>query len=112
MQHRGIRLATNTLFPDSSWLSGRRPMPRTWCRKRRCSRSEHSIRSRPVTSDLDDTPDLYIYARSGQAGFPTQGPDPAATLLDKLGTERIVKAINSPVSLCRITIMGTPRGGC
>ena len=33
---------------------------------------------RPVTSDLDDTPDLYLYARSGQAGFPTQGPDPAA----------------------------------
>lgn len=49
---------------------------------------------RPVTSDLDDTPDLYIYARSGQAGFPTQGPDPAAALLDKLGTERIVEAIN------------------
>jgi RNA polymerase sigma-70 factor, ECF subfamily len=49
---------------------------------------------RPVTSDLDDTPDLYIYARSGAAGFPTQGPDPAAALLDKLGTERIVKAIN------------------
>ena len=49
---------------------------------------------RPVTSDLDDTPDLYIYARSGEAGFPTQGPDPAAALLDKLGTERIVKAIN------------------
>ena len=51
-------------------------------------------RSRPVTSDLDDTPDLYIYARSGEAGFPTQGPDPAAQLLDKLGTERIVAAIN------------------
>ena len=49
---------------------------------------------RPVTSDLDDTPDLYIYARSGQAGFPTQGPDPAGQLLDKLGTERIVGAIN------------------
>jgi RNA polymerase sigma-70 factor (ECF subfamily) len=51
-------------------------------------------RSRPVTSDLDDTPDLYVYARSGEAGFPTQGPDPAAQLLDKLGTERIVAAIN------------------
>jgi RNA polymerase sigma-70 factor (ECF subfamily) len=50
-------------------------------------------KSRPVTSDLDDTPDLYLYARSGQAGFPTQGPDPAAQLLDKLGTERIVAAI-------------------
>jgi RNA polymerase sigma-70 factor, ECF subfamily len=51
-------------------------------------------KSRPVTSDLDDTPDLYIYARSGEAGFPTQGPDPAAQLLEKLGTERIVAAIN------------------
>ena len=50
-------------------------------------------KSRPVTSDLDDTPDLYLYARSGQAGFPTQGPDPAAELLDKLGTERIVAAM-------------------
>jgi RNA polymerase sigma-70 factor (ECF subfamily) len=49
---------------------------------------------RPVASDLDDTPDLYIYARAGEAGFPTQGPDPAAQLLDKLGTERIVEAIN------------------
>jgi RNA polymerase sigma-70 factor (ECF subfamily) len=47
-----------------------------------------------VTSDLDDTPDLYIYARSGEAGFPTQGPDPASQLLDKLGTERIVAAID------------------
>ena len=51
-------------------------------------------KSRPVTSDLDDTPDLYLYARSGQAGFPTQGPDPAAQLLEKLGTERIVGAIS------------------
>lgn len=50
-------------------------------------------KSRPVTSDLDDAPDLYIYARSGQAGFPTQGPDPAAQLLETLGTERIVAAI-------------------
>jgi RNA polymerase sigma-70 factor (ECF subfamily) len=51
-------------------------------------------KSRPVTSDLDDTPDLYLYARSGQAGFPTAGPDPAAQLLDKLGTERVVAAID------------------
>ena len=48
---------------------------------------------RPVTSDLDDTPDLYLYARSAEAGFPTQGPDPAAQLLDQLGTERVVAAI-------------------
>jgi RNA polymerase sigma-70 factor, ECF subfamily len=51
-------------------------------------------KSRPVTSDLDDTPDLYLYARSAEAGFPTTGPDPAAQLLDQLGTERIVTAID------------------
>jgi RNA polymerase sigma-70 factor (ECF subfamily) len=50
-------------------------------------------KSRPVTSDLDDPPDLYLYARSGQAGFPTQGSDPASELLESLGTERIVAAI-------------------
>ncbi len=50
-------------------------------------------KSRPVTSDLDDTPDLYLYARSAETGFPTAGPDPAAQLLDKLGTERVVEAI-------------------
>lgn len=50
-------------------------------------------KSRPVTSDLDDTPDLYLYARSGPAGFPTQGADPAAQLLEKLGTERIAAAM-------------------
>jgi RNA polymerase sigma-70 factor (ECF subfamily) len=51
-------------------------------------------RCRPVTSDLDDTPDLYLYARSGEAGYPTGGPDPASLLLDKLGTERVVEAVN------------------
>jgi RNA polymerase sigma-70 factor, ECF subfamily len=51
-------------------------------------------KSRPVTSDLDDTPDLYLFARSAEAGFPTQGPDPAAQLLDQLGTERVVAAID------------------
>jgi RNA polymerase sigma-70 factor (ECF subfamily) len=50
-------------------------------------------KSRPVASDLDDTPDLYLYARAGQEGFPTQGPDPASELLEALGTERIVAAI-------------------
>ena len=54
---------------------------------------------RPVTSDLDDKPDLYLYARSAEAGFPTQGPDPAAQLLDKLGTERVVAAIDRAIAL-------------
>lgn len=60
-----------------------------------CYFSKHRReKSRPVTSDFDDTPDLYLYARSAEAGFPTQGPDPAALLLDQLGTERVVAAIN------------------
>lgn len=46
------------------------------------------------TLDLDDTPDLYLYARSGEVGFPTRGPDPAAQLFEKLGTERVTEAIN------------------
>ena len=50
-------------------------------------------KSRPVTADLDDTPDLYLYARSAGAGFPTAGLDPAAELLERLGTERVVAAI-------------------
>lgn len=50
-------------------------------------------KTRPVTSDLDDTPDLYLYARSAETGFPTAGPDPAAQLLDTLGTERVAAAI-------------------
>jgi RNA polymerase sigma-70 factor (ECF subfamily) len=44
--------------------------------------------------DLDDTPDLYLYARSGEVGFPTDGPDPASALLDRLGTERVVAALD------------------
>lgn len=43
-------------------------------------------RSRPVT-------DLYL-SRWSEAGFPTRGPDPAAQLLDKLGAQRIVDAVN------------------
>jgi RNA polymerase sigma-70 factor (ECF subfamily) len=50
-------------------------------------------KSRPVTADLDDTPDLYLYARSAETGFPTAGPDPAGQLFEKLGTERGVAAM-------------------
>jgi RNA polymerase sigma-70 factor (ECF subfamily) len=58
-----------------------------------CYRSKYRRDRRRPTVDLDDTPDLYLYARSGQAGFPTEGPDPAAALFDKLGTERVVAAL-------------------
>jgi RNA polymerase sigma-70 factor, ECF subfamily len=58
-----------------------------------CYRSKYRRDRRRPTVDLDDTPDLYLYARSGEVGFPTDGPDPAAALLDKLGTEQVVAAL-------------------
>jgi RNA polymerase sigma-70 factor (ECF subfamily) len=58
-----------------------------------CYRSKYRRDRRRPTVDLDDTPDLYLYARSGEAGFPTEGPDPATALFDKLGTERVVAAL-------------------
>jgi RNA polymerase sigma-70 factor (ECF subfamily) len=48
---------------------------------------------RPQTVDFDDTPDLFLYAQSAQNGLPYTGDDPAATLLDRLGTERVAEAI-------------------
>jgi RNA polymerase sigma-70 factor, ECF subfamily len=49
----------------------------------------------PLDGDprLDDTPDLYLYARSAAAGDPMDGPDPAAGLLERLGPERVVAAL-------------------
>jgi RNA polymerase sigma-70 factor, ECF subfamily len=50
---------------------------------------------RPSTVSFDDLPDLYVYGRSATAGLPTTGPDPAAELIDKLGTERVVQALDA-----------------
>jgi RNA polymerase sigma-70 factor (ECF subfamily) len=52
-----------------------------------------TVERRPVTVDLDDTPDLYLYARSADIGRPADGDTPATLLLDQLGTERIIDAI-------------------
>lgn len=59
-----------------------------------CFYSKHRRRKREVvTLDWDDTPDLFLYARSHEAGLPTTGPDPAGQLLERLGTERVTEAI-------------------
>jgi RNA polymerase sigma-70 factor (ECF subfamily) len=50
-------------------------------------------RRRPQTVDFDDTPDLYLYARSAQTGLPYTGEDPAALLLDRMGAERVAESI-------------------
>ena len=56
---------------------------------------ESTCRDEPGGSalDLDDTPDLLIYARSASAGLPTSGDQPAAELLDRLGSERVMAAL-------------------
>jgi RNA polymerase sigma-70 factor, ECF subfamily len=60
----------------------------------RCFWARHrQARRRPSTVDFDDTPDLYLYARSAEHGLPYQGEDPAAALIERLGTERVVEAI-------------------
>lgn len=48
---------------------------------------------RAATVDLEDTPDLYLYARSAECGLAWEGEDPAAMLVNELGTERITQAI-------------------
>lgn len=48
---------------------------------------------RPETVDFDDTPDLYLYARSAEHGLQWQGEDPARALIDRLGAERVAEAI-------------------
>jgi len=50
---------------------------------------------RPSTVSFDDLPDLHLYSQSATAGLPTTGPDPAAELIDKLGTERVVQALDA-----------------
>lgn len=57
-------------------------------------RCDYSRPRPPAPVDLDDTPDLFLYARSIQHGLPFTGPDPAATLLDALGPERVARALD------------------
>jgi RNA polymerase sigma-70 factor (ECF subfamily) len=59
-----------------------------------CFYSRHRRRQREIaTLDFDDTPDLFLYARSHESGFPTTGPDPASELIERLGTERVAGAV-------------------
>ena len=48
---------------------------------------------RPQTVELEDSPDLYLLARSAESGLPITGDDPASQLIDTLGTERVAHAI-------------------
>ncbi len=55
--------------------------------------SHRHNKRRPTTVDFDDTPDLYLYARSAEHGLQWQGEDPARALIDRLGAERVAEAI-------------------
>jgi RNA polymerase sigma-70 factor (ECF subfamily) len=58
----------------------------------RCFWARHRTRRRrPATVDLEDAPELFLYARAAAAGLP--GDDPAALLIDRLGSERVAAAI-------------------
>lgn len=48
----------------------------------------------PEEADLDDTPDLYLFARLAGAGALEDGPDPAAALFDRLGPDRLMLALD------------------
>src|SRR5688500_14766422 len=60
----------------------------------RCFWANHRRRQRrPNTVDFDDTPDIFLFARSAENGLPWQGEDPARALVDRLGAERVSEAI-------------------
>ena len=60
----------------------------------RCFWANHRRRQRrPNTVDFDDTPDIFLFARSAENGLSWQGEDPARALVDRLGAERVSEAI-------------------
>jgi len=60
----------------------------------RCFWANHRRRQRrPNTVDFDDTPDIFLFARSSEHGLQWQGEDPARALVDRLGAERVSEAI-------------------
>lgn len=60
----------------------------------RCFYARHrTAKRRPVTVELDDTPDVFLYGNFIRSGLPSSGDDPARGMLDRLGTEAVVAAI-------------------
>jgi len=56
-------------------------------------RRRRTIKRRPTAVDFDDVPDLYIYGHMIEAGLPTTGADPATTLLDRMDSEQVGRAV-------------------
>ena len=59
-----------------------------------CYRARQAPQPRePAGFDWDDTPDLYLFARSIESGLPYDGPDPADQLFQRLGAWRVGEAV-------------------
>ncbi len=50
-------------------------------------------RREPQRVDLDDAPPLYLLGQATGAGLIAQGEDPAALVMDRMGTETVQRAI-------------------
>ena len=48
---------------------------------------------RPATVELEDSPDLYLYARTAEAGLHAVSDDPAALLMSKMTCEQVRAAV-------------------
>jgi RNA polymerase sigma-70 factor (ECF subfamily) len=60
----------------------------------RCFWAKHRHeRRRPTLVEIEDAPVLYLFQRSAESGLGWDGDDPAAGLIDRLGTERVAAAI-------------------
>jgi RNA polymerase sigma-70 factor, ECF subfamily len=60
----------------------------------RCFWGRHRTQQRrPTTIDIEDTPDLYLYARSAAAGLSWEGESPASQLIERLGSEQVAAAM-------------------
>lgn len=50
-------------------------------------------RRRPQTVDFDDLPELYLYARTAEAGWHAASKDPARDVMDRMTVEQVRTAI-------------------
>jgi RNA polymerase sigma-70 factor (ECF subfamily) len=53
-----------------------------------------SSKRRPQTVDLDDVSEIYMYRQAAASGIHDRFVDPARTLLNKLGVEKVTEAIS------------------
>ncbi|HET7251041.1 MAG TPA: sigma-70 family RNA polymerase sigma factor [Gemmatimonadales bacterium] len=61
-----------------------------------CYYSRHRRQRRQgTTADLDEVPDLYLYARAAEAGLHASPADPAQALLNRLDSAQIAGALQS-----------------